>query len=136
VVLDVASALSGAEAHDPLELAEDLAVLLADDVRQHVQPATVRHADAHLVESGVGGLLADLVEQHDRALAALQAEALLAHELRLQEGLEDLGFAELAQNAQVLLAGMGLSGFSNRSWNHSRWTGSLMWVNSTASVWQ
>src|SRR5204863_800442 len=38
-------------------------------------------------------------------LAALEAEPLRPHELRLQEGLERLGLVELEQDAQLLLAG-------------------------------
>ena len=46
VVLHVAGALDGARVDVALELAEDLAVLLADDVGEHVEPAAVGHADA------------------------------------------------------------------------------------------
>ena len=55
--------------------------------------------------SGLGGGLADLVEDRDGGLAALEAEALLADELGLQEGLERLGLVELQQDPQLLLAG-------------------------------
>ena len=105
VVLHVAGALDRARVDVALELAEDLGVLLADDVGQHVEPATVGHADADLVEVGLGRGLADLVEQRDRGLAALEAEPLLTHELRLQEGLERLGLVELEEDPQLLLAG-------------------------------
>ena len=105
VVLHVAGALDRARVDVALELAEDLAVLLADDVGEHVEPAAVGHADRDLVEAGLGGGLADLVEQRDRGLAALEAEPLLADELGLQEGLERLGLVELEQDPQLLLAG-------------------------------
>ena len=105
VVLHVAGALDRARVDVALELAEDLAVLLADDVGEHVEPAAVGHADADLVETGLGGRLADLVDQRDGGLAALEAEALLPDELGLQEGLERLGLVELEQDAQLLLAG-------------------------------
>ena len=68
----------------------------------------MRHADADLLEICFGGLLADLVQQRDRRLAALQGEPLLADELGLQERLEDLGLVELVQDPQVLLAGQRL----------------------------
>ena len=55
-------------------------------------------------EVGLGRGLADLVDQRDRGLAALEAEPLLADELGLQEGLERLGLVELEQDAQLLLA--------------------------------
>ncbi len=105
VVLHVAGALHRARVDVALELAEDLAVLLADDVGEHVEPAAVRHPDGDLVEPALGGRLADLVDQRDGGLAALEAEALLADELGLQEGLERLGLVELEQDPQLLLAG-------------------------------
>ena len=97
-------ALHGTRIDVALELPEDLRVGLADDVGQHVQPAAVRHADADLLQTGFGGLLAHLVQQGDRRLAALQGEPLLSDELGLQERLEDLGLVELVQDPQVLLA--------------------------------
>ena len=78
VVLHVAGALHRPRVDVALELAEDLAVALADDVGQHVEPAAVGHPDGDLVEAGLGGRLADLVDQRDRGLAALEAEPLLA----------------------------------------------------------
>src|SRR5690606_9616342 len=65
--------------------------------------AAVRHADGDLVEARLRGALEDLVEEGDRRLAALEAEALLPDVLRLQEGLERLGLVELAQDAELLL---------------------------------
>ncbi len=97
-------ALDRARVDVALELPEDLAVGLADDVGQHVQPAAVRHADDDLVHVVVGRHLAQLVQQHDRGLAALQGEPLLTDELGLQEGLEDLGLVQLVQDPQVFLA--------------------------------
>ena len=104
VVLHVTGALHRTRVDVALELAEDLGVALADDVGEHVEPTAVGHADGDLVEAVVGGGLADLVEQRDGRLAALEAEPLLADELRLQEGLERLGLVELVQDAQLLLA--------------------------------
>ena len=104
VVLDVAGALHGARVDVALELAEDRTGALAGDVDQHVEAAAVGHADADLLEAVAGGLLADLVEQRDRGLATLEAEALLADELGLQERLERLGLVELGQDAELLLA--------------------------------
>ena len=103
VVLHVARALHGLRVLRALELAEDLAVGLAGDVGQHVEAAAVGHADRDLVEAGLGRALQDLVEQRDGRLAALEAEALLADVLRLQEGLEGLGLVQLAQDAQLLV---------------------------------
>ncbi len=104
VVLHVAGSLHGPRIDVALELAEDLRVGLADHVGEHVQPTAVRHADTDLFQAEVRGLLADLVQQGDGGLPALQAEALLPDELGLQERLEDLGLVQLVQDPEVLLA--------------------------------
>ena len=93
-----------------LELAEDLPVGLAGDVREHVEPAAVGHADADLVHRRVGGPAEDPVEEGDDRLAPLEGEPLLPDELRLEEGLERLGGVEPAQDPQLLVAaGLGVA---------------------------
>src|SRR5690606_18688991 len=54
VVLDVARSLYGAGNGGAVELGEDLAVRLAREVGEHVETATVGHADAHLVDARDG----------------------------------------------------------------------------------
>lgn len=49
----------------------------------------------------------DVVEQRDQGLAALEGEALLAHELRLEELLEGLGADEGAQDVTLCVGGGG-----------------------------
>ena len=105
VVLDVAGPLDRLRVLLALELAEDLAVGLAGDVGQHVEPAAVRHPDADLVHPVVRGAAHDPVEQRDDRLAALQREPLLPDELGLQERLERLGGVELAQDPHLLVTG-------------------------------
>ena len=61
------------------------------------------HADGGAVEARAGGALQDLVEQRNEGLAALEAEALLADVLGLQERLERLGLVELVEDAQLLI---------------------------------
>ena len=93
----------GADRDGTLELAEHLPVGLAGDVGQHVEATPVRHADRGAVEPRLGRALQDLVEEGDQRLAALEAEALLADVLRLQERLERLGLVQLLQHAQLLV---------------------------------
>src|SRR5690606_21205679 len=97
VVLHVTRAGLVADRDGALELAEDLRVRLAGDVRQHVEAAPVRHRDGGAVELRLRGALEDLVEQRNERLAALEREALLTDELRLQERLEGLSLVELAE---------------------------------------
>src|SRR5690606_4572033 len=104
VVLHVARALHALRVEVALELREDLRVALAGDVGHHVETAAVGHADADLVEAVLRRLRQDRVEQRDERLAALEREALLPDELRLQERLERLGGVEAAQDAQLVLA--------------------------------
>jgi hypothetical protein len=103
VVLDVAGALDGVGVDVPLELAEDLLVVLAEDVRQDVEPPAVGHAHDDVGDVVVGGGLADRVEQRDQRLAALDAEPLLPHVLGVQEALERLGRVEAAQDPQLVV---------------------------------
>src|SRR3569833_2112027 len=104
VVLDVAGALRAARVEVALELTEDLAVGLADDVGQDVEAAPVGHADDDLVEVFLCGAGDRRVEQRDQRLAALEREALLPDELGLQERLERLGRVEPAEDMLLLLA--------------------------------
>jgi hypothetical protein len=105
VVLHVAGSLDRLGILLPLELPEDLAVGLAGDVGQHVEPAAVRHPDAHLVHPVAGGVRQDPVEQRDDGLAAFEREPLLPDELGLQERLERLGGVEPPQDPHLLVAG-------------------------------
>ncbi len=103
VVLHVAGAHGHGEVDVAAKLAENVPIGLADDVGQHVETTAVRHADHDFVQARVGGGLAQLVQHDDRRLATFQAEALLTHELRLEEGLKDLGFVELVEDPQVFV---------------------------------
>ena len=104
MVLHVAGALRGLGIDVALELAEDLGRRFADEIRQHGEPAAVRHADHHLAHALVGGALHQLVENDHRRLAALQREAFLPDEARVQEVLEALGLQQPHQHALLQLA--------------------------------
>ena len=106
VVFDVAGTVGGVRVDPPLELPEDLAVRLADDVGKDVEPPAVRHPDGDLVEACVDGAPQDLVQDRDDRLAALQREPLLPHVLGVQEGLEGFGRVEAFEDVQ-LLGGVG-----------------------------
>ena len=63
------------------------------------------HADDRALHVGVGGLVQDGVQHRDQALAALQAEALVAGVLVVQEALEGVGLAELVQDLELIVLG-------------------------------
>ncbi len=103
VVLHVARTLGGQRVEVPLELPEDLAVRLADDVGQDVEAAAVGHAEHGFVHAGAGGLVEDGVEHGDEALGPLQPEPLVAQVLRVQEPLEGLGGVEPFEDAPLVV---------------------------------
>ena len=56
-----------------------------------------------LVEAVMGSGVEQTVQGHDEGLPALETEALLAHVLGLQEGLEGLGLLQLGEDPTALL---------------------------------
>ena len=67
----------------------------------------MRHAQHGLGRPGLGTLLQDGVEEHDRRLGAFEPEALLAHVPGVQEPLERLGGVETVQDVALLDGGEG-----------------------------
>ena len=107
VVLHVAGAVGAVVRRHVLELAEHRLEALAHDVREHVQPAAVGHPDHELPHAVSGRLLHHGVEQRDQRLRPFEPEALLPDELRVEEALEELGRADLLEDAQPLVRGEG-----------------------------
>ena len=105
VVLHVAGTLRDIRVELALELPEDLGVRLADDVREHVEPAAMRHAHHDLGHSRVGGGVEEEREQRDERLRAFEAEALLPEELRVQESFERLGRVQPSEDGPLVVVG-------------------------------
>ena len=105
MILHVTRAVHGPRVLRALELAEDLAVGLTRDVRQHVEATPMGHADRDLVEPRLGGSLQQGVEERDRGLSALETEALLTDVLGLEERLESLGLVEFGEHAHLRIMG-------------------------------
>ena len=103
VVLHVTGTLRARRVELTLELAEDLRVRLADDVREDVEAAAVGHPHDDLVHALVGGRAAEPVEHGDQRLGAFEAESLLAEILRVQEALERLGGVEPIEDAALVV---------------------------------
>ena len=95
VVLHVAAA--GVHDRGVAELGEDVAERLADDVREHVQPAAVRHADDDVADPVTDRPVHRELEERQEALGALDAEALRAEELRPEVLLERLRLDDLLE---------------------------------------
>ena len=107
VVLHVAAA--ALFAHDdrldrPLafELAQDHLVRAADDVREHVEAAAVRHPHHDLVRALVRRDLDRLVEHRHHHVEALDRELLLAEERAAQVVLHPLDLAQAREQRELL----------------------------------
>ena len=74
-------------------------------VGEHREPAAVRHADDDLLDAERAAALDDLLHRRDQRLAAVEAEALGAGVLDLQELLEALGLDELVEDRPAALRG-------------------------------
>ncbi len=105
VILDVARALDVVgRGRAALELVEDDVVRLAHHLGQHVQPAAMRHAEHDLLHAELAAALDDLLERRDQRLGAVEAEALGAGVLDVEELLEALGLDELVEDRLLALA--------------------------------
>ena len=107
VVLHVAAA-EEALGVGVLERGEDLAHALAHEVGHDVEAPAVGHAEDDLLGAVLGRLLDDEVAEGDEALRALEREALGPRAVAaVDELLEDLGVAQLGEDAELLLLGEG-----------------------------
>ena len=80
---------------------------LGHDLRQHVEPAAVRHADDDLAHAERAAALDDLLQRRDHRFAAVEAEALGAGEFQVAEFLEAFGFDQLVEDGALAFAGEG-----------------------------
>jgi len=86
-----------------VELGEQVGGHLAQGVDQHVQAATVGHADHHFLHAPGTGGVDQLVHGSDEGFATFEREALLANVLGVQEALQTLGGRQAIQDALFLL---------------------------------
>ncbi len=102
VVLDVPRTLDRVGVEVALELSEDLPVGLAHDVGEHVEASPMGHAQHGLGGPGVGALLEQRVEDHDRRLRSFETEALLPDVTGVEEALEGLGRVQPVEDVALL----------------------------------
>ena len=88
-----------------LEFVEQRAVRFAHHLRQHVQPAAMRHAEYDLLHAEIAAALDDLLERGDQRLSAVEAEALGAGVFDVEEFLEAFGLDELVENRALAFLG-------------------------------
>ena len=87
-----------------LELHEDVAVVDAHDVGEHVDPAPVRHAEDDFAGAG---LLDGAVQHRNQHVRSLDGEALLAEVGSMKEALQPLDLREPRQQLPLLLRAQG-----------------------------
>ena len=98
MVLDVTVKKSVVVVRLAFELAEDVGVGLAQNVRQGAQTTAVRHADHDFLHATGGARLNHGVQRRNQTLPTFKREAFLAHELFLQEFLEQGRLADFLQH--------------------------------------
>ena len=86
-----------------VKLGKQVFGLLAHGVDQHVQAPAVGHTDHNLLHALRTSGLDQLVHRSDKALAALQREALLADVLGVQKALQALSGSQAAQDVLFFL---------------------------------
>ncbi len=73
---------------DALELGEQRAMGFVEDMRQHIQPAAMRHAEGDFAHAVLTSVLDDLFDERDQRFAAVQSEAFGTDELFVQKVFE------------------------------------------------
>src|SRR5215831_13025975 len=86
---------------------EDDAVRLVHDLRQHVEPAAMRHAEHDLFDAERATALDDLLERRDHRFTAVEPEPLGAGELEVTELLEAFRLNELVEDRALALTREG-----------------------------
>jgi hypothetical protein len=74
------------------------------EICEHVEPASMGHAHANLLDAVPGAALQDRIQNHDERFRALERKAFLADVARVQESLERLGFEKRAKDRDLRLA--------------------------------
>src|SRR4029077_2317920 len=80
---------------------KDGAVRLGHDLRQHIEPAAMRHADHDLAHAERTAALDDLLKRRNHSLAAVQAEPFGSGEFYVAEFLEAFGFDQFIEDGAL-----------------------------------
>ena len=92
-----------------LELSKQIVRHLAKDIDQHIQTATVRHADHDLLHTLASCALNQRIQRGDKTLTALERETLLADVFGVEIALQTLGRRDAVEDVLLLLSGEGAS---------------------------
>src|SRR6185369_17794682 len=86
------------------EFPEDFLWTLANDVREHIEAATMPHPHDDFINPLLSRLVNGQVEQRNQTLAAFQRETFGADEFLANEFLENGRIGKAGKNAQLFLA--------------------------------
>jgi len=105
VVLDVTGALHRRRVEMALEFREDGLVVLAHDVRQHIESSTVRHSHHGRIEPVVGSMAENFVKDRNGRLGAFDTEPLGTDVLRGEELFKRLCCVQTFEDAVLFVFG-------------------------------
>ena len=90
-----------------LEFSKQVMRHLAEDIHQHIQTATVCHADHDLLHALASCALNQRVERRDKALTAFERETLLPDIFGVEITLQALGGRDAVEDVLLLFHGEG-----------------------------
>ena len=103
VVLHVSASLHGIGAQVTFELLEELRIVFAHHVDEHVESTTVGHTEHSAVHAIVGRQAQDLVDHRNHRLRTFEPEPFRADVLGGQELLKSLGRIQALENTELLI---------------------------------
>ena len=95
------------------EFLENFAGIFADDVRQHVEPAAMAHADDDGFHALMAGFFDGEIEQRQKRFAAFERKCFRAEKFCAEKFLENHRVREPRENAELFVAGNLPGGFAN-----------------------
>ena len=97
-----------------LEFGKQVFGQLAQQIDQHVQATTVRHADDYFLQTAFARFAHHFVHGHDEAFAPFERKTFLPHVFAVQKTLQPFGCSQAIENAQLVLGiqhGLGTAAF-------------------------
>ena len=87
-----------------LEFVKQRAMRLGHHLREHVEPAAMRHAEHDLLDAERAAALDDLLQRRHDGFGAVEAEALGARVFHVEEFLEAFGLDEFVEDRALALS--------------------------------
>src|SRR5882724_9578365 len=101
MIFDVAAAVGVGDRRID-ELAKNVSWRFAENISEHIEPATMSHRQNDFLDPLIGGFFDGEFEQWNQALRPLQGKALRAQKLFSNKLFEALGVDQAAENARLV----------------------------------